>query len=240
MRLAGKGTSGQSASAGSPAPCCARHAHISRTVNLGLVGGVVQERCRIAASRTQQARVSTALVGPPPSRLAQPGTPFSRAAGSPEKLSLDWRDAGYSDSRLSRHCCVDRTPLAPVPAENDRDAPAFPGIPVPLVRPPLASCRKRAKAPVIAHRGLRVMGRDSISRIPVKISAGIGLLSHARVRSIIGDGGLNFRVRNGIGCTPSSMDTSTNFWSPSGKAGYCAPPHRPGPKDVIKQGGKEV
>ena len=33
------------------------------------------------------------------------------------------------------------------------------------------------------------------------------LLSHAKVRSIIGDGGLNFRVRKGIGCTPASLAT---------------------------------
>ena len=32
-----------------------------------------------------------------------------------------------------------------------------------------------------------------------------GLLSHMTLCSIIGDGELNFRVRNGIGCTLSSM-----------------------------------
>ena len=34
-----------------------------------------------------------------------------------------------------------------------------------------------------------------------------GLLSHMTLCSIIGDGELNFRVRNGIGCTLSSMAT---------------------------------
>lgn len=43
-----------------------------------------------------------------------------------------------------------------------------------------------------------------------KKSPGVGLLSHELPRSIIGDGGLNFRVRNGIGCTPSSMDARTD------------------------------
>ena len=36
---------------------------------------------------------------------------------------------------------------------------------------------------------------------------GDGLLSHDNNRSIIGDGELNCRVRNGIGCTLSSMTT---------------------------------
>ena len=34
---------------------------------------------------------------------------------------------------------------------------------------------------------------------------GNGLLSHMNLCSIIGDGELNFRVRNGVGCTLSSM-----------------------------------
>ena len=40
---------------------------------------------------------------------------------------------------------------------------------------------------------------------------GIGLLSHVKVRSIMGDEALNFRVRNGIGCTRFSMDTKEIF-----------------------------
>ena len=40
---------------------------------------------------------------------------------------------------------------------------------------------------------------------------GIGLLSHARIRSIMGDEALNFRVRNGFGCTRFSMDTKEIF-----------------------------
>ncbi len=36
---------------------------------------------------------------------------------------------------------------------------------------------------------------------------GGGLLSHDLDRSIIGDGELNYRVRNGFGCTLSSMTT---------------------------------
>ena len=36
---------------------------------------------------------------------------------------------------------------------------------------------------------------------------GSGLLSHMTLCSIIGDGELNFRVRNGVGCTLSSMAT---------------------------------
>ncbi len=37
---------------------------------------------------------------------------------------------------------------------------------------------------------------------------GSGLLSHMTLCSIIGDGELNFQVRNGIGCTLSSMATN--------------------------------
>ena len=44
-----------------------------------------------------------------------------------------------------------------------------------------------------------------------KKSPGDDLLSHAQIRSIIGDGGLNCRVRDGNGCTPSSMVTRTNI-----------------------------
>ena len=42
-------------------------------------------------------------------------------------------------------------------------------------------------------------------------NAGIGLLSHVKMRSIMGDEALNFRVRNGIGCTRFSMDTKEIF-----------------------------
>ena len=40
---------------------------------------------------------------------------------------------------------------------------------------------------------------------PLKDNLGSDLLSHIFVCSIIGDKGLNFRVRNGTGCTPLSM-----------------------------------
>ena len=51
------------------------------------------------------------------------------------------------------------------------------------------------KAPVQLDRGFveRILGND--------------LLSHTLPCSIIGDGGLNYRVRNGTGCTPSSLVT---------------------------------
>ena len=44
-------------------------------------------------------------------------------------------------------------------------------------------------------------------------NAGIGLLSHTKICSIMGDEELDFRVRNGIGYTLFSMDTS--------KYGHC-------------------
>ena len=41
---------------------------------------------------------------------------------------------------------------------------------------------------------------------PSDVFSGV-LLSHGLRRSTIGAGGLNFRVRNGIGCTPSAITT---------------------------------
>ena len=41
----------------------------------------------------------------------------------------------------------------------------------------------------------------------LEIFLGDDLLSHTLPCSIIGDGGLNYRVRNGTGCTPSSLVT---------------------------------
>ena len=39
-------------------------------------------------------------------------------------------------------------------------------------------------------------------------NVGSGLRSHAQIRSIIGDEALNFRVRNGAGCTRLSMEAN--------------------------------
>lgn len=41
----------------------------------------------------------------------------------------------------------------------------------------------------------------------VRAIFGNGLLSHMKICSIIGDGELNYRVRDGIGCILSSMVT---------------------------------
>ena len=53
-------------------------------------------------------------------------------------------------------------------------------------------------------------GALSARRSLRKILGG-GLLSHMKICSIIGDKELNFRVRNGIGCTLFSMATK-KFW----------------------------
>ena len=50
-----------------------------------------------------------------------------------------------------------------------------------------------------------------LNRSLSKDNLGIGLLSHVKMRSIMGDEALNFRVRNGIGCTRFSMDTKEIF-----------------------------
>ena len=60
----------------------------------------------------------------------------------------------------------------------------------------MSAALKRRKAPYF-----RSLSKDNL---------GIGLLSHVKMRSIMGDEALNFRVRNGIGCTRFSMDAKTN------------------------------
>ena len=72
-----------------------------------------------------------------------------------------------------------------------------PGADLPSLKTHSASAGfKRRKAPE------RSLSKDNL---------GIGLLSHVKVRSIMGDEALNFRVRNGIGCTRFSMDTKEIF-----------------------------
>ncbi len=50
-----------------------------------------------------------------------------------------------------------------------------------------------------------------------KKSPGDDLLSHQWTGSIIGAGGLNFRVRNGIGCGPSAVVTRTKYVRETGE-----------------------
>ena len=62
---------------------------------------------------------------------------------------------------------------------------------------------------------VRGRGREKITKKAPALEAagafraifGSGLLSHMTLCSIIGDGELNYRVRNGVGCTLSSMAT---------------------------------
>ena len=69
--------------------------------------------------------------------------------------------------------------------------------------------REIFRSPPCANKG------KSIKKDPLALRAargsrtifGSGLLSHMTLCSIIGDGELNFRVRNGVGCTLSSMAT---------------------------------
>ena len=72
--------------------------------------------------------------------------------------------------------------------------------------------KKRTKAPR-RHgtcTGLLNEERPSDDDLP-KENLGIGLLSHTRVCSIMGDEELDCRVRNGIGYTLFSMDTKEIF-----------------------------
>ena len=55
-----------------------------------------------------------------------------------------------------------------------------------------------------------IFNRDSARlkkpKEPLDVFSGV-LLSHGLHRSTIGAGGLNYRVRKGIGCTPSAITT---------------------------------
>ncbi len=64
------------------------------------------------------------------------------------------------------------------------------------------------------EKGMKAKGREGREKtkpLALRAARGFGaivdsgLLSHMTLCSIIGDGELNFRVRNGIGCTLSSM-----------------------------------
>ena len=68
--------------------------------------------------------------------------------------------------------------------------------------------RKRRAGPLQGKK--KDSGALSAQRSLRKILGG-GLLSHMKICSIIGDKELNFRVRNGIGCTLFSMATK-KFW----------------------------
>ena len=74
--------------------------------------------------------------------------------------------------------------------------------------------RTRRQRPVQARQGHRKLipgTKKTPSRCELqgglRTIFGSGLLSHMTLCSIIGDGELNFRVRNGVGCTLSSMAT---------------------------------
>ena len=63
----------------------------------------------------------------------------------------------------------------------------------------------------IGRRNMPLNDERLLFRSLSKDNLGIGLLSHVKMRSIMGDEALNFRVRNGIGCTRFSMDTKEIF-----------------------------
>ena len=74
--------------------------------------------------------------------------------------------------------------------------------------------KARSQSPVQARQGHRKLipgTKKPPSRCELqgglRTIFGSGLLSHMTLCSIIGDGELNFRVRNGVGCTLSSMAT---------------------------------
>ncbi len=67
-----------------------------------------------------------------------------------------------------------------------------------------------ASVPELFNRAKKRLRSIICSTESLKILGG-GLLSHMKICSIIGDKELNFRVRNGIGCTLFSMATK-KFW----------------------------
>ena len=78
--------------------------------------------------------------------------------------------------------------------EQGRTLTIIQPVPSPKQKNPRRSGDKKDPLALRAARGSRTI-------------FGSGLLSHMTLCSIIGDGELNFRVRNGVGCTLSSMAT---------------------------------
>ena len=80
---------------------------------------------------------------------------------------------------------------------------------------PQAFLSSNLQASACRPRNKKIPGGAGIKKDPLALRAargsrtifGSGLLSHMTLCSIIGDGELNFRVRNGVGCTLSSMAT---------------------------------
>ena len=80
---------------------------------------------------------------------------------------------------------------------------------------PAAFLSSHLQAPACRPQNKKIPGGAGIKKDPLALRAargsrtifGSGLLSHMTLCSIIGDGELNFRVRNGVGCTLSSMAT---------------------------------
>ena len=90
------------------------------------------------------------------------------------------RDAESRSKRLRRH------PYPVAGRKRQRDPQGVPGV-VGVSRPVVDAVREKSKE-----------SSDVLSGV---------LLSHGLRRSTIGAGGLNCRVRNGIGCTPSAKTT---------------------------------
>lgn len=80
---------------------------------------------------------------------------------------------------------------------------------------PQAFLSSHLQASACRPRNKKIPGGAGTKKDPLALRAargsrtifGSGLLSHMTLCSIIGDGELNFRVRNGVGCTLSSMAT---------------------------------
>ena len=80
---------------------------------------------------------------------------------------------------------------------------------------PQAFLPSNLQAPACHSQNKKIPGGAGTKKDPLALRAargsrtifGSGLLSHMTLCSIIGDGELNFRVRNGVGCTLSSMAT---------------------------------
>lgn len=80
---------------------------------------------------------------------------------------------------------------------------------------PQAFLSSNLQAPACRPQNKKIPGGAGTKKDPLALRAargsrtifGSGLLSHMTLCSIIGDGELNFRVRNGVGCTLSSMAT---------------------------------
>ena len=164
--------------------------------------GPFPTRCRPVPYQNTAAR---SLPGP----QAGTNSPACRFPAQPATVHSPCLCGCRDNQHTASHC----PRCQPVGSSRAPLSPCRAGIALPADAPAQAPCPEQAgqQAPQTkkAARGGRI-NKEPLARNAARGSGtifGSGLLSHMTLCSIIGDGELNFRVRNGVGCTLSSMAT---------------------------------